>query len=102
VNFINQSEHPEVRRALKGLRSSTAASLQAFNNAVPHASWLRRSEIERFTVDLLWSAERAPQRRRPTPLGRIRNAFSWITRAKNGGAIPVTRPDMNRQPEDKV
>jgi hypothetical protein len=82
MNSMDQSEDPEVRRALRDLRSSTAASLRAFNRAVPHASWLRRSEIERFTVDLLWSAEGAPRRRRPTPLRKIRNAFSWITRTR--------------------
>jgi hypothetical protein len=80
MNPTDQSGHQEVRRALKDLRTRTAASLRAFNDAVLHASWLRRSEIEGFTVDLLWAAERAPQRRRPTPLGKITNAFSWITR----------------------
>jgi hypothetical protein len=78
MNSMDQSEHPEVRRATRDLRSSTAASLRAFNRAVPHA----RSEIERFTVDLLWSAEGAPRRRRLTPLRKIRNAFSWITRTR--------------------
>jgi len=82
MNYTDQSGHREVRRALKELRSSTAASLQAFNDAAPHASWLRRSEIERLTADLMWAAERAPRRRRPTPLGKILNAFSWITRTR--------------------
>ena len=82
MNSLDQSEDPEVRRALKDLRSRTAASLRAFNNSVPHVSWLRRSEIERFTVDLLWAARRAPQRRRPTPFGKIMNAYSWITRVR--------------------
>jgi hypothetical protein len=89
VNFIDQSEHPEVRRALKGLRSSTAASLRAFNDALPHASWLRRSEIEHFTVDLLWAGPvRALRRRRPTPLGKVSNAFSWVTRARTAARLP--------------
>lgn len=88
MNGSEQSGYPEVRRALKELRSSTAASLRAFNRAVPHASWFRRSEIERITFDLLWSAERAPQRRRPTLLGKIRNAFSWITRARRTARFP--------------
>jgi hypothetical protein len=80
MNFTDQSGRREVRRALKDLRTRTDANLQAFNDAVPYASWLRRSEIEHFTIDLLWAAERAPQRRRPTSLGSIKNAFSWITR----------------------
>jgi hypothetical protein len=88
MNSIDQFGHPEVRRALKDLRTRTAASLKAFNDAVPHASWLRRSEIERFTVDLLWAAERAPRRRRPIPLGNIKNAFSWITRARTAARLP--------------
>lgn len=56
----------------------TAANLNAFNDAVPHASWLRRSEIERFTADLLRATEKAPQRR--TPFAMIKGAFSWATR----------------------
>jgi hypothetical protein len=88
MNRTDQPGHREVRRALKDLRTRTAASLRAFNDAVPHASWLRRSEIERFTVDLLWAAERAPRRRRPTPLGNIINAFSWITRARTAARLP--------------
>jgi hypothetical protein len=73
MNFTDQSGRREVRRALKDLRTRTDANLQAFNDAVPYASWLS-------TIDLLWAAERAPQRRRPTSLGSIKNAFSWITR----------------------
>jgi hypothetical protein len=88
MNCTDQSGHREVRRALKDLRTHTAASLHAFNDAVPYASWLRRSEIERFTVDLLWAAERAPVRRRPTPLGKIQNAFSWITRLRTAARLP--------------
>jgi hypothetical protein len=84
----DQSGHSEVRQALKDLRTHTAASLQAFNDAVPHASWLRRSEIERFTVDLLWAAEGAPRRRRRTPLAKIKNAFSWITRIRTAAQFP--------------
>jgi len=78
MNYKNQGGHQEVERALKDLRTRTAANLKAFNDTVPNGCWLRRSEIERFTIDLLRSAERAPQRRRPIPLGNIRNAFSWI------------------------
>ena len=88
MNRAAQSRQREVRRALKDLRTRTAASLRAFNDAVPHASWLRRSEIERFVVDLLWAAERAPQRRRPTLLGKIQNAISWITRVKTAARFP--------------
>jgi hypothetical protein len=88
MTCTDQSGHPEVRRALKDLRTSTAASLQAFNDAVPHAFWLRRSEIERFTVDLLWAAERAPRSRRPTPLGKIIDAYSWITRVRTAARFP--------------
>ena len=88
MSCTDQFGHREVRRALKDLRSRTAASLRAFNDAVPHASWLRRSEIERFTVDLLWAAERAPQRRRPTALGKVMNAFSWITRLRTAARFP--------------
>jgi hypothetical protein len=82
MNGSDQTGHREVERALKDLRTRTAANLQAFNDAVPNASWLRRSEIERFTVDLLRAAERAPQRRRSIPRGNIRNAFSWIRRVR--------------------
>jgi hypothetical protein len=78
----DQSRHREVRQALKDLRTRTAANLRAFNNAVPYESWLRRSEIEGLSVDLLWAAERAPQRRGPTPLGMIKNALSWIARVR--------------------
>ncbi len=88
MNGSDQTGHREVERALKDLRTRTAANLQAFNDAVPNASWLRRSEIERFTVDLLRAAERAPQRRRPTPLGNIRNAFSWIRRVRTALQFP--------------
>jgi hypothetical protein len=80
MNGTDQSGQPEVRQALSDLRTRTATSLQTFNDAVPHASWLRRSEIERFTVDPLSAAERAPRRRRFTPFGKIINAFSRITR----------------------
>jgi hypothetical protein len=78
----DQSGHREVRRAMKDLRTRTASNLRAFNDAVPHASWLRRSEIEGLTFDLLWAAERAPQRSGPTPLGMIKNALSWIARVR--------------------
>jgi hypothetical protein len=88
MNRAEQSGHREVRRALRDLRTRTAASLRAFNDAVPHASWLRRSEIERFTVDLLRAAERAPQRRRSAPLGKIMNAYAWITRARTAARFP--------------
>ncbi len=82
MNHADHSDHREVRQALKDLRTRTAASLLAFNDGVPYASWLRRSEIESFTAELLWAAERAPQRRRPTPLEKIKNVISWIRRAR--------------------
>lgn len=82
MNRTEQSGHPDVRRASNDLHTRTAASLQAFNDAVPYAFWLRRSEIERFTVNLLWATELAPQRRRHTRLGKIIIAFSWITRVR--------------------
>jgi hypothetical protein len=88
MNGSDQTGHREVERALKDLRTRTAANLQAFNDAVPNASWLRRSEIERFTVDLLQSAEWAPRRPRPIPVGNIRNAFSWITRVRIASRLP--------------
>jgi hypothetical protein len=105
MNGTDQSRHREVRWALKDLRTRVAASLRAFNDAIPHASWLRRSEIERFTVDLLSAAERPPQRHRATSFGKITNAYSWITQArtigKNDGALPLKRPDLNRQQEER-
>jgi hypothetical protein len=76
MNSIKQSATPEVGRALQELRIRTAANLRAFNDAVPHASWLKRSEIERFTDDLLRAAQQAPQKRELTAFGRIRDAFS--------------------------
>ena len=88
MNCIDQGGHQEVERALKDLHTRTAANLQAFNDAVPHASWLRRSEIERFTVDLLRSTEWAPQRRRLTPLGNIRKALSWFTQVRMASRLP--------------
>ena len=93
LNSIEQSGTPDLRRALQELRIRTTANLRAFNDAVPHASWLRRSEIERFTDDLLRATQQAPQRRQLTSLGRIRNAFSWITRARTGAAAPLKQPE---------
>lgn len=87
MSRANQSGRLEVRRALQELRRRTAASLQEFNAAVPHASWLRRSEIERFTVDLLRVAERAPQRRRFTALGAIKYVQSWIARVGSAARL---------------
>lgn len=81
ISGTDQSECQDMQRALKDLGTRTAANLQSFNEAVPYASWLRRSEIEHFTAGLLRAAKRAPQRRRPTPLRNIKNVFSWITRA---------------------
>ena len=88
MNCIDQGGHQEVERALKDLHTRTAANLQAFNDAVPNASWLRRSEIERFTEDLLRSTEWAPQRRRSTPLGNIRKALSWFTQVRMASRLP--------------
>ena len=81
MKLTAQPGHREVRRALKDLRARTDASLRSFNEAVPHASWLRRSEIERFTVDLLWAAEWAPRRRQFSPLGKFKYAFSSRVRS---------------------
>ena len=79
---MSGTDQSEVQRALKDLGTRTAANLQSFNDAVPHASWLRRSEIELLTAGLLRAAKQAPQRRQLTPLGNIKNAFSWISRAR--------------------
>ena len=78
----------EARQALQDLRSSTAANLRAFNNAVPYAFRLSRSEMKRFTADLLWSTKRAPQRRWPSLLGKIANTVSWIRRARAASQLP--------------
>lgn len=77
----------DIRQALVDLRSRTESSLRLFNNAVPHALWLRRSEIDRLTTELVWAAQKAPQRRRPTPLGQIRNALSWVGRLKASARV---------------
>ena len=84
----NQTACRETRLALQGLRSSTAANLRAFNNAAPYASRLSRSEMKRFTVDLLWSTKRAPQRRWPSLLGKMVNTLSWIRRARAASQLP--------------
>jgi hypothetical protein len=81
MTATEQSPGVAMRQALQELRQSTAANLQAFNEAAPHASRLRRNEIKRFTVDLLWAVKRAPKRRAPSLFGKIGNVFSWITRA---------------------
>lgn len=81
MTATEQSAGPAMRQALQDLRRSTVANLQAFNETVPHASRLRRNEIKRFTVDLLWAVKRAPKRRAPSPFGKVGNVFSWITRA---------------------
>ncbi len=78
----------ETRQALQHLRSSTADSLRAFNDAVPIASRLRRSEMKRFTIDLLWSTKRAPQRRWPSLLGKMANTLSWVRRARAASQLP--------------
>lgn len=88
---MTNREHPacrETRQALQDLRGSTAANLRAFNNAVPFASRLSRSEMKRFTVDLLWSTKRAPQRRWPSLLGKVANTVSWLRRAKAASQLP--------------
>ena len=107
MNHINQGTHREVQKALKDLGTLTAANLQAFNDAVPYNSWLRRSEIERFTVDLMRAAERASQRRRLTFLEYIKHVFRWTPCKgpssdyvnENGGAIAMKRSHLNRHPE---
>lgn len=80
MNFTDQSQHQGVQRALNDLRTRTAANLQAFNDAVPYHSWLRRSEIENITINLLRTARLAPQRRRPATVWKIKHAISWIRR----------------------
>ena len=82
MNSADPTGGREVQQALSELRTRTAASLQAFNDAVPYTSWLRRSEIERFTSDLLQSAETAPRRRRLALPERIPSVIAWITRIK--------------------
>jgi hypothetical protein len=88
MNSTEQGGRQEVGRALKDLQIRTAKNLRAFNDAVPNASWLRRSEIERFTVDLLRSTEWAPQRRRSMAFGSIKKAFSWVTRVGKASRLP--------------
>lgn len=100
MNSTEQSGTRDVHRALQELRIRTTANLRAFNDAVPHASWLRRSEIERFTDALLQAAQQAPERRQLTPFGRIRNAFS----AANGRFLFGPRPvaaDIAHPEQDK-
>lgn len=77
-----------MRQAMQNLRRSTAENLRTFNDAVPFADRLRRSEMKRFTVDLLWATKRAPQRRWPTLFGKIGNAYSWIKRVKGAARLP--------------
>ena len=88
MNSTDPGGRQEVERALNDLHIRTAENLRAFNDAVPNASWLRRSEIERFTEDLLRSTEWAPQRRRSTPLGNIRKALSWFTQVRMTSRLP--------------
>ena len=83
MNRLDEAIHSDVRRALTELRARTSANLEAFNDAVPYASWLRRSEIESFTADLTRATERAPQRRRLVFLDKITPVHSWITRMKS-------------------
>lgn len=83
-----QPARHETQLALQDLRSSTAANLRTFNNAVPHAFRLSRSEMKRFTLDLLWSTKRAPQRRGPSLRGKIANTLSWIRRARAASQLP--------------
>ena len=83
MTATEQFAGPAMRQALQDLRRSTAVNLQTFNEAAPHGSRLRRNEIRRFTVDLLWAVKRAPKRRAPSPFGKIGNVFSWITRASS-------------------
>lgn len=77
----------ETHQALIDLRSRTESSLRLFNTAVPHALWLRRSEIDGLTTELVWAAQKAPHRRRPTPLGQIKNALSWVRRLKASARV---------------
>ena len=82
-----RSADAEIHQALIDLRSRTESSLRLFNNAVPHATWLRRSEIDRLTADMVWAVEKAPLRRRPTPWGQIKNALSWVGRLKASARV---------------
>jgi hypothetical protein len=82
-----QSADADIHQTLLDLRSRTETSLRLFNNTVPHASWLRRSEIDRLTSDIVWAVAKAPQRRRPTPFGQIKNALSWVGRLKASARV---------------
>ena len=82
MNAEERSDDPEVRQALDDLRSRTAASLRSFNHSVPYASWLRRSEIERLTSDLLRATGRAPKRRQSTAYGVFKSTCTWINRVR--------------------
>jgi hypothetical protein len=74
-----QSEHQDVSRALKILHTRTTANLQEYNNAVPHAFWLRRSEIALLTNDILYAAKRTPRKRQFASFGNMMGAFSRFT-----------------------
>jgi len=80
MNTSDSAGGREVKHALSELRARTATSLQAFNDAVPYTSWLRRSEIERFTSELMRAAETAPRRRRLAWPNRIPDVIAWFVR----------------------
>lgn len=71
MSKLESFDERDKRLALETLQSHTANNLQAFNDSVPHASWLRRSEIKRFTSDLLLATQSAPVIRQSSSLGRI-------------------------------
>lgn len=87
MNRADPTEGRKVQQALSELRTRTAANLQAFNDAVPYTSWLRRSEIERFTSELQRSTETAPRRRRFALPKRLPSVFAWITRIKTAARL---------------
>lgn len=70
-------EAEAVAQALADLRQRITVSLRAFNDATPHGSWLKRSEIARITRDVLRIAERASRRRAP-PVRALDGMDSWL------------------------
>jgi hypothetical protein len=80
---LNRTEHLEIERALRDLHNRITENLQAFNKTVPHNCWLRRSEIESITANLIRTAKLAPRRRKQKTVWKIMHAFSWIRRVEN-------------------
>jgi hypothetical protein len=69
---VRKLDTSAVNDALTDLRKRITVSLRAFNDATPHASWLRRSEIARITEHALRVAENA-SRRRTAPIRMIKS-----------------------------